>query len=110
MPVVPRVVRSMSRDPTPVPFRLAGEGGASGRFALPIPGRGAVWLARLTGGQKVGGSNPLGPTGRSAGQGPFLGMAPPASSGQVTNGVTNPRSGGAGLDHHRVGLEVHETD
>jgi hypothetical protein len=25
-------------------------------------GRGAVWLARLTGGQKVAGSNPVGPT------------------------------------------------
>ncbi len=25
------------------------------------PGRGAAWLARLTGGQEVGGSNPLAP-------------------------------------------------
>ena len=53
---------------------LRGKGGSSGwragqegsgRFASPIPGRGAVWLARLTGGQEVGGSNPLGPTGKS---------------------------------------------
>ena len=42
---------------------LADGRGPSGRFAVPIPGRGAVWLARLTGGQEVGGSNPLGPTG-----------------------------------------------
>jgi len=31
-------------------------------------GRGAAWLARLTGGQKVGGSNPPGPTSRTAGR------------------------------------------
>src|SRR4051812_14333533 len=66
----------MPADPTPVLFRLAGAGGASGRFALPIPGRGAVWLARLTGGQEVGGSNPLGPTGTNAGRGPLIEGAP----------------------------------
>jgi len=31
----------------------------------PSPGCGAVWLARLTGGQEVGGSNPLSPTERN---------------------------------------------
>ncbi len=29
------------------------------------PGRGAAWLARLTGGQEVGGSNPLAPIGET---------------------------------------------
>ena len=29
---------------------------------LPKPGRGAAWIARLTGGQKVAGSNPVAPT------------------------------------------------
>jgi hypothetical protein len=30
-------------------------------------GRGAAWLARLTGGQEVGGSNPPGPTSKEPG-------------------------------------------
>ena len=59
-------------------LRLAGREEGSGRFASPIPGRGAVWLARLTGGQEVGGSNPLGPTGEVAGQGPLPEVAPVA--------------------------------
>ena len=29
------------------------------------PGRGAAWLARLTGGQKVAGSNPVAPTSKA---------------------------------------------
>ena len=38
--------------------------GHSPRFSAchPPPGRGAAWLARLTGGQKVAGSNPVAPT------------------------------------------------
>ena len=35
-------------------------------------GRGAAWLARLTGGQEVGGSNPPGPTGKEPGHRWFL--------------------------------------
>ena len=31
----------------------------------PFSGRGAVWIARLTGGQKVAGSNPVAPTDKS---------------------------------------------
>ena len=30
--------------------------------SIPEPGRGAAWIARLTGGQKVAGSNPVAPT------------------------------------------------
>ena len=42
---------------------------------VPSAGRGAAWLARLTGGQKVAGSNPAGPTMRGA-----AGERSPASS------------------------------
>ena len=74
MPVVPSVVRSMSEDPTRLPLRLVGPRDGSGRFASPIPGRGAVWLARLTGGQEAGSSNLPSPTrkARSEGRSPDL--------------------------------------
>lgn len=36
-----------------------------------VTGCGAVWLARLTGGQEVGGSNPLSPTTKVQVRGPF---------------------------------------
>ena len=63
----PEPARTLSEIGRAAPA-LARWRGVSGRFAVPIPGRGAVWLARLTGGQEVGGSNPLGPTGKHAGQ------------------------------------------
>ena len=39
------------------------------------------------GGQEVGGSNPLGPTGKTAGQGPFFGVAPAAWRAEVATGL-----------------------
>ena len=54
----------------PVRLRFEGRGRALGgepralRIAV-ATGRGAAWLARLTGGQKVAGSNPAGPTDES---------------------------------------------
>ena len=82
----------------------------SGRFRLPIPGRGAVWLARLTGGQEVGGSNPLGPTGKTAGQGPFERMAPPAFRPLVTTGLLPGPAGEVCVDHpQRLTTYTHQT-
>ena len=50
--------RSRSRRPD----AAAGSGPPPAAATLPRTGRGAAWLARLTGGQKVAGSNPAGPT------------------------------------------------
>lgn len=41
---------------------VAGREGESLHGVANISGRGAAWLARLTGGQEVAGSNPVAPT------------------------------------------------
>ena len=56
----PPAVPGAARRPV-APRRAVGHG-ARPRLHCPRTGRGAAWLARLTGGQKVAGSNPAGPT------------------------------------------------
>jgi hypothetical protein len=59
------------------------------------PGRGAAWLARLTGGQEVGGSNPPGPTDKTAGR---SGLPPDQPFHRCVARVSYPRLGTQGLD------------